>query len=764
MYRGFGSIAFSRPARAAIAGLVVLVGLTACLDDTPTSAGTTKLRANLSATVVGSFAGGTVRIRVGYRTTREQFIALPSSPQEVPVAAGATVVVPVMVDIGPCLLDGERVLSAEPGCLLTIELTLSDASGTPIDTQIRDAGSGPATPGGGPVDFGTVTIGVSVSTITVAPPSLGMNVAEEQRLVATVRDAAGAVTTALPVTWNTTDGTVVQLTPGTAGSVTVRALKLGTASVTATAGGKSSSPVAVSVVPPAPLVVRQRQGAGCILVGQTINLDVDSPPGAITWTSANPSAASVSAAGVVTGIIPGSVVITATSGARTGTATVCVTGPLRIVAANISVVAGQSVQIATTGVTGGALSYVSDAPGIATVDASGVVRGVSLGTANVTVTFTAPSGTDSQPVRVTVTAAGVAITPTTANAGLGRTTRFTVVVKDASGASIPGSAATWTINDPTVGSLSAALGASVNVRALKLGSTIVRATAGGVTGTAQFVASQALPASRLEKVAGDGVTCPTRSTSCTFVVRALDANGAPVPGASVSWASNIACGSPKLVASDNNGLATTSNLCSNIAAGTYTQTATLVSNGAQVSFSFSLRGLVLTLQNVDSFGNYIYSVTSPSGAAAGLTASVAYRSGQVTDYVSVLALNGATTPAVLTVGYDPYSLPIGEYTFDLIVSTTTSGIGPGVETITFFVDSGGFVSRSNARRTQPFETLAAAAKSVALRSRTTRPFSAVNQAGPSENVSSLVISAAHDNLAAEVAIFRRLGASARMPR
>jgi uncharacterized protein YjdB len=699
MGRGFVGRTSSGLERAACGGVLALLTATACLNDMPTAKGATTLSATLNANVVGAIAGGTVRIRVGYRTSRQQFIALPSSPEQVAVAAGATVVIPVTVDIGPCLSDAERRSASQRGCLLTIELTLLDPGGSTIDTQTRDASGGPATPGQS-VDFGTVTVGITVSTITVAPTSLSMNVGDEQQLVATVRDAAGAVTTAQPVTWNTTDATVTQLTAGTAGSVTVRALKLGTASITATAGGKSSAAVPVNVVPPPPLVIRQRQGAGCVLIGQTINLDVDSPPGPITWTSAS-NVATVSSAGVVTGVTPGSVVITATSGNRTGTATVCVTAPPRVVQNQLSVIAGQTVQIVTSSATGGTLSYSSGAPTIATVDAAGLVRGVSIGQATITVKFTAASGSDSQPVLVTVIAAGASITPTSGSAGLGNTARFTVIARDANGAAIPGAIAAWTIDDATIGSLSGSSGASVDVRALKLGSTIVRATTGGVTATAQFIATQPLPAARLEKVSGDGATCPTRSTSCTFVVRTVDANGGSVPNVSVSWASNATCGSPKVVSSDNTGLATATNICSTVAPGAYTQTATLISNGQQVSFSFTLRGLVLTLQDIDSFGNYIYTVASASGAATGLTVAVSYVSGQVTNYVSLLKLSSTSTPATLTVGFDQFSLPIGNYVFDVIVSTTTTGIGPGVDRVTFSVDSGGFVFQPNERRSQP---------------------------------------------------------------
>jgi uncharacterized protein YjdB len=665
-------------------GWAVPLSLAACLDDTPVAAGAPSVHALLSANIVGALAGGTVRIRVGYRSSRQAFVALRSSPEAITVGAGTTVVVPVTVDIGPCLADETRLAAAQSGCLLTIELTLADAAGAVIDTQTRDSQSGAVSPGQS-VDFGTVTVGVTVSTITVTPQSLGMNVSDQQQLTATVRDATGTVTTALPVTWTTSDASVAQLTAGSGGAVTVRALKLGTAAVTASAGGKTSAPVSVSVVPPAPLIIRQRQGDGCVIVGQTINLDVDTSPGPVAWTSGNSSVATVSQTGVVTGVANGQASMTATSGNRTGVVTVCVTGPLRVGATSLSLVAAQTAQISATGVSGGSLSFASSAPTIASVDPSGLVRGVGVGQATITVTFTAPSGNQSLPVQVTVTAASLSITPTQGTAAIGRTARFTAAVKDANGATLPGVTAAWTIDDATIGSLSSASGASVDVKALKVGSTVVRATAGGVSGTAQFVATAPLPAARLEKVAGDGTACATWSSACTFIVRAVDVNGAPVAGASVLWSGTAGCPTGPVTTSDADGLATATNVCSAVQPGAYTQTATLANNQQQALFNYTLRGLTLT-SKADSNGLVTVTIQSSFGTAQGLVASIKYVSGPASNYITAPSLDRTSTPATLTLPINYSQLPYGTYTFDVTVTTTTPGLGQGVRTLTFIND------------------------------------------------------------------------------
>jgi len=681
------------------AGRAVLVSASllttwSCLDDSPVTAGQPTVRATLSANVVGEAAGGTVRIRVGYRTRTQQLVALPSTPEQITVAPGSTIVLPLTVDIGPCLADADRAPLGESGCKLVIEVTLLDAAGGTLDTQTRESSGGPVAPGGS-VNFGTMTVGIVVSTVVVAPTAVAVNPQDEQRLTATVRDASGAAAPAAVVTWATSDASVAQLLATTGASVSVRALKVGTASVTASSGGKTSSAVPIVVSAPAALVLRQRQGVGCVLVGQSLTMEVDTPPGPVTWSSAAPGAATVVAGtGVVTGVANGSAVITATSGNRTGSATVCVTGPLRVTPTTVSVLAARTSQLAATGVTGGTVTYASANATIATVDANGLVRGVGVGNTTVNVTFTAPSGTDVVSVPVSVNASAVIISPSPGSAAVNRLTRFTATLQDANGAALPSVPVTWSIVDATVGSLSTTSGASVDVRALKLGTTTVRATAGATTATVQFTGTPVLPASRLEKVSGDGSICPTRSTTCTFVVRAVDANGSPVPGAAITWRSPLACGLQAQTVTDAVGLSTSANVCSVAKAGAYAQTATLQATQQQASFAYTLRGLLVTLESTDSTGMPTYAITSPAGTAAGLTTTIEYLSGPTTGYVKGIGLTRTTTPAAVKISFDPFNLPSGVYAFNIVVSTTTPGIGPGFETFTFDTSNYGYVQRA----------------------------------------------------------------------
>jgi uncharacterized protein YjdB len=680
--------------RATLRSAVSVLLLQACLDDAPVTATPPTVRAMLNANVVGEMAGGTVRIRVGYRSSRQVLVPLPSSPEQITLAAGTTVVLPLTVDISPCLADRTRFLADEPGCTLTIELTLADATGQVIDTQTRES-EAPATPGQS-VNFGSLTIGVIVSSIALAPTTLSLTVGEEQQATAVTRDLAGAVVTTVPVVWTMTDGTVAQLGAATARSVAVRAVKLGTTTLTAMSGGKTSAPVTVNVVPPTPLTIRQLPAAGCVLLGGSVTLVIDSPPGAVAWSSSNAGVATVDAStGIVTGIAPGSATVSASSGNRTGSASVCVIAP-RFLLSSPTIVAGRTAQITVGGLSGATVSFTSSATGIATVDAGGLIRGVGVGSATITATITAASGKDVTSFPITVTAGSVAVTPASSTAPINGLARFTAVVRDADGVALAGAVATWTISDPTIGTLSTTLGTTVDVRALKLGSATVRATAGGATASASFTATASLPAARLEKVSGDGTACPTQSTSCAFVVRAVDVTGVPVSGAQIAWSVLPACAPPTLATTDASGFTTSPNMCST-APGTYTQTATLQTNQQQVSFSFTLRGVGLAFQSFDSSGVYTFAVTSTTTVASGLSVDVRYRSGPVNNYLTVLKLDRTVTPALLSVAYNPSNLPFGDYVFDVIVSTTTSGLGPGVETFKFS-NANGFSAEPNESR------------------------------------------------------------------
>ena len=180
----------------------------------------------------------------------------------------------------------------------------------------------------------------------------------------------------------------------------------------------------------------------------------------VTWSSGNTAVATVSSTGVVTGVAPGTAVITASRAGKTGSATITVTGvgitstaPVASVSVSLSVTTlnpGQFTQaIATTYdlannvLTGRAIAWSSSNTAVATIDAAGVVTAVAAGTAQIiatsegksgsaTLTVNATSGTTANPGTVTdlkvsaIDSTGVTLTFTQVNDGTGKPAQYDV--------------------------------------------------------------------------------------------------------------------------------------------------------------------------------------------------------------------------------------------------------------------------------------------------------------------------------------------------
>ncbi len=98
-----------------------------------------------------------------------------------------------------------------------------------------------------------------------------------------------------------------------------------------------------------------------------------------TWSSSNPAVASISTAGVVTGVAVGTAIITYTAGTARAASVVTVSFGLSAITGSAGVCAG-----APTTLAGAAGSWSSSVPSVATVGTTGIVTGVSAGTTTIT--------------------------------------------------------------------------------------------------------------------------------------------------------------------------------------------------------------------------------------------------------------------------------------------------------------------------------------------------------------------------------------------
>jgi uncharacterized protein YjdB len=174
------------------------------------------------------------------------------------------------------------------------------------------------------------------ASVTISPSPATVAAGDTIYLVATVRDAAGHQLRNRPVTW-ASSALAMAVVVGEASGLAlakVTGVSPGSATLTATSGAATGT-ASITVTPPqAAASVTVTPSTAALLFQGTVALStllhdaqgrviIDGRP--ITWTSDNPTAATVDANGLVTGAGSGSAVVSATSGGISGTSAITVT-------------------------------------------------------------------------------------------------------------------------------------------------------------------------------------------------------------------------------------------------------------------------------------------------------------------------------------------------------------------------------------------------------------------------------------------------------
>ena len=214
------------------------------------------------------------------------------------------------------------------------------------------------------------------------------------------------------------------------------------------------------------------------------------------WTTSNAAVATVSSAGIVTGVAAGGpVTITATAGTASGSSQVTVTAAqLPIASISLSqtsggLALGQTLQLTATPrdatgnpLAGRTITWTTSAAAVATVTQTGLVAAVGGGQATITAAAEGRSATalitvSTQPVAsVTVSPNGAVLQP-------GATMQLSALTRDAGGSVLAGRTVTWTTGNALIATVSA----SGLVTAVGSGTVNVTATSEGVAGTAVIV-------------------------------------------------------------------------------------------------------------------------------------------------------------------------------------------------------------------------------------------------------------------------------------
>ncbi|EBG6035433.1 Ig domain-containing protein [Salmonella enterica] len=188
--------------------------------------------------------------------------------------------------------------------------------------------------------------------------------------------------------------------------------------------------------------------APSVLVGKTVQLSagitMSKSADSFTWTSANDQVATVSGTGLVTGVAPGKVKITATDKQTQLSASVEVTvKPVSVESVTVtpdstSVEKGKSVKLRVdvqpSNATNKRVTWTSKNSDKATVDQNGNVAGVAVGTATIEVVSQDGSHKATATVEVTepvVAVTGVSVDPSTTSVEANKTVQLTANIEPA---------------------------------------------------------------------------------------------------------------------------------------------------------------------------------------------------------------------------------------------------------------------------------------------------------------------------------------------
>lgn len=395
-------------------------------------------------------------------------------------------------------------------------------------------------------------------------------------------------------------------------------------------GGNTGGDTGGVTAPPPPQVgsVNVALPAATVQVGASVTgtVEVHSTAGAalsgraVTWTSSNPALATVTDAGVITGVAPGLVSITATSDGRSGSAALTVVpAPVNVVSLTLPVVTLVSARTMqamvvlrderNAALTGRRVTWASSNPAVAMVDATGLITGVASGTTTISASAEGKNATAELTV-IPAPVNSVAVTLAQGTVTQGSSTNATVVLRDDLGVILSGRAVTWSSANPLVATVSAG-GA---VTAVGVGTTTITATSEGRSGSASITVLP-VPVAVVQVTLAHASILTAGGTQAQAVTR--DAAGTVLTGRAVQWTSS----NPAVATVNDAGQVV------GVAVGSTTITAT--SEGRMGQALLSVRSPVATVvftgtKRVKVGDSYSYTVTARSADGAVLPVPVTW--------------------------------------------------------------------------------------------------------------------------------------------
>jgi alpha-tubulin suppressor-like RCC1 family protein len=390
----------------------------------------------------------------------------------------------------------------------------------------------------------------TVAGVNASIPRPMIRVGESIQANAIVVNAKGEALAGRSVTWKSTNDAIA--TVSTAGLISSHAP--GDVSVQATVEGKIGEvALKVTVVPVSTVTVSAPVSSvaiGNILVLSAIAKDSSGKTlsgRTITWSTSDQSRALVSADGVLAGLTPGTVDVTASSEGKSGQSRIEVVTPVSQAAVSTVAVSiprtafrvGESLQAAALplDVSGGVLpgrtiTWSSSNPDVATVSPSGMVAGLTEG--STTISAVADGKTGEVVVRISlVPVSTVVVVPGVESVSAGASLPLTAILKDSANRVLTGRAIEWSSSNAAVANVTQ-VGV---VNGVLVGSTEIVATAEGKQGKAAItVNTLATPVETITLTPLNADMSGGAAKQITAVLR--DVNGNVLGGRTISWISS----------------------------------------------------------------------------------------------------------------------------------------------------------------------------------------------------------------------------------
>lgn len=344
---------------------------------------------------------------------------------------------------------------------------------------------------------GTADLTVTPAVLTqvdVTPDLASIPTGADVQLVATGTFSDQSTQDLVNAQWTSADNGVATVTENglvkgvTSGTVIITA-QVGSLTDTTVVTVTPATLVSIEVEPAEPSMAkgtsRQFTAIGTFTDGSTQDITP-----AVTWMSEKPTVATIDAAGFVKTLVEGTTVISATSGDKTGTATLAVTSAvvasITITPADSTTGIGGTQQFTATGVFTDAstqdlttqVTWISSDAGVAVINSTGLANAVGKGPATITAVFGDVSGSTLFTI-INATLQEITVTPANPVMAPHTKLRFTATGRFSDGSTKVLVGVSWNSSKPKFASING----SGLLRSKRVGTTVVRASLNGKSGS-----------------------------------------------------------------------------------------------------------------------------------------------------------------------------------------------------------------------------------------------------------------------------------------